>query len=58
MRIYYINEFSKKLGFHPSTIRNYQKKGILPNKRNPINKYRVFTDEDLQKAEKLFNITV
>lgn len=58
MKTYYIAEFAKKLGVYKDTIRNYQKKGLLPDRRNPVNKYRIFTDEDLETARKLVKPTV
>ena len=53
MKTYYIAEFAEKLGVYKDTIRNYQKRGLLPDRRNPANKYRVFTDEDVETAKKL-----
>lgn len=50
---YYIAEFAKLLGVYKDTIRNYQKKGLLQDNRNPVNKYRVFTDSDLEVARKI-----
>lgn len=44
---YKIGEFAKMFGLSIQTIRNYQRKGILPERRNSVNKYRVFTDEDV-----------
>lgn len=44
---YTISEFAKKLGIHPQTIRSYQRKGLLPEKRHPLNGYRIFTEEDV-----------
>lgn len=52
-KTYYIAEFAKILGVYKDTIRNYQKKGLLPDNRNPVNKYRVFTEDDLEIAKKL-----
>lgn len=52
-KTYYIAEFAKLLGVYKDTIRNYQKKGLLPDNRNPVNNYRVFTDDDLEVAKKL-----
>lgn len=52
-KTYYIAEFAKILGVYKDTIRNYQKKGLLPDNRNPVNKYRVFTEDDLETARKI-----
>ena len=38
------------LGVHPDTIRNYEKRGIIPQaKRLPINGYRIWLPEDLEQ---------
>lgn len=47
-----IKQFSEKTGVHINTIRNYQKAGILPDRRDPVNGYRVFTDEDVKTLKK------
>lgn len=52
-KTYYIAEFAKILGVYKDTIRNYQKKGLLEDNRNPVNKYRVFTESDLEVARKI-----
>lgn len=49
----YIKEFAKKLGVYPDTIRNYQKRGVLENRRHPVNNYRIFTQEDLAKMQEI-----
>jgi len=48
-----IAEFAKLAGVHKLTVMNYQKKGLLPDRRNPFNRYRIFTQEDLKKFKKL-----
>jgi DNA-binding transcriptional MerR regulator len=52
-KIMNIAQFAKEAGVHPLTVRNYQKRGLLPDKRNPFNRYRIFTWEDLKKFKKL-----
>lgn len=42
-----VHEFAKAIGVCKETVFNYQKRGILPDRRNPINNYRIFTDEDV-----------
>ena len=38
------------LGVHPDTIRNYEKRGIIPfAKRSPINGYRIWDTKDLEQ---------
>ncbi len=55
-RLYKIGEFAKMFGLSIQTIRNYQRKGILPERRNSINKYRVFTDEDIEVMRGIMKI--
>jgi DNA-binding transcriptional MerR regulator len=52
-KILFINEFAKLAGVYPDTVRNYQEKGLLPDRRNPLNNYRIFTMRDLEKLKKL-----
>lgn len=47
----HLAEFADKVGVSTKTIKNYQKKGLIQDKRNPINNYRLFSMEDL----KIFN---
>lgn len=49
----YISEFAKKLKVHVDTVRNWQKRGILPDRRDKVNNYRIFTQEDLEKIQKM-----
>ena len=38
------------LGVHPDTIRNYEKRGIIPvARRSPVNGYRIWDAEDLDR---------
>jgi len=52
-KIYYITEFAQKVGVYKDTVRNYQKRGLLPNRRNPVNNYRVFTDADIETVRNI-----
>lgn len=52
MKTYHRKEFAKLAGISVDTVRRYQRSGILPDRRDPVNGYRIFTDEDL-KALKL-----
>ena len=54
-KIIHIAEFAQMAGVHPLTVRNYQKKGLLPDRRNPFNRYRIFTYDDLKKFKKLIS---
>lgn len=49
----YIREFAKRLGVHVDTVKNWQARGILDDKRDQVNNYRVFTDEDVKIIQKL-----
>jgi predicted site-specific integrase-resolvase len=44
-----IKQASKILGVAPLTLRNWDKNGKLRAKRHPINNYRVYKIEDLEK---------
>ena len=45
------------LGVHPDTIRNYEKRGLIPAaRRSPINGYRVWTPEDLQVIREVLGV--
>lgn len=42
------------LGVHPDTIRNYEKRGIIPAaRRSPINGYRMWCAEDLERIREI-----
>ncbi len=53
---YYIAEFAEKVGVYKDTVRNYQKKGLLPDRRNKANNYRIFTDEDIKTMKRLTTV--
>ncbi|MFH1411648.1 MAG: MerR family transcriptional regulator [Candidatus Omnitrophota bacterium] len=45
-----VQEVADLLGVYRGTVINYEKRGIFPSpKRNPINGYREYTDEDLDR---------
>ncbi|MBQ3583855.1 MAG: MerR family transcriptional regulator [Lachnospiraceae bacterium] len=46
--IYTIGEMAKKLGIAPSTLRYYDKEGLLPFLEHPKGRIRVFTDKDYE----------
>ncbi|OGW74917.1 MAG: hypothetical protein A2Z72_00080 [Omnitrophica bacterium RBG_13_46_9] len=47
-RRYNIQEVASLLGIYKGTIKNYEDKGIFPRAhRNPINKYREYTPQDI-----------
>ena len=42
------------LGVHPDTVRNYEKRGLIPPaKRSPINGYRIWEPEDLDRIRQV-----
>lgn len=43
-----IKETAELLGVTPLTLRNWDKSGKLPARRNPINNYRVYMREDIE----------
>ena len=50
--IYRIGEFSKIVGMTTKTLRYYDDEGILtPSYRNKANGYRLYSPEDIKKAE-------
>lgn len=54
LKKYTVQEVADTLGIYRGTVINYEKKGIFPPpRRNPINGYREYTEEDI---EKLHNI--
>lgn len=44
---YTIKEFSKKVNLSPSTLRYYEKEGLLPSSKRRNNSHRVYTDSDI-----------
>ena len=49
---YNVQEVADMLGIYRGTVINYEKKGIFPPpRRNPINKYREYTEEDIHKLK-------
>ena len=45
---YNIQEVADLLGIYKGTIKNYEAKGIFPKaRRNPINKYREYSEQDI-----------
>lgn len=44
-----IKEAADILGVNPATLRSWEKAGKLKTYRNPINNYRMYKREDLEK---------
>lgn len=49
----YIQQFAKLVGVHVDTVKNWQAKGILPDNRDQLNNWRIFTQDDVQKIQKM-----
>lgn len=53
-RMYNIQEVANALGLYKGTVLNYEKKHIFPKaRRNPINKYREYTKEDIDRLKRI-----
>ncbi len=51
---YTVQEVADALGVYRGTVVNYEKKGIFPEqRRNPINGYREYTEEDIENLRKI-----
>ena len=51
---YTVQEVADILGIYRGTVINYEKKGIFPHpKRNPINGYREYMEEDIAKLKRI-----
>lgn len=51
---HYIKDVLKKLNVPKSTFLNWEKAGKIPKpKRDPMSRYRYWTDEDLKKLRKI-----
>ena len=49
-----VHEVAEILGICRGTMMNYEKKGIFPPpKRNPINGYREYTEEDIESLRRI-----
>ena len=51
---YTVQEVANILGIYRGTVINYEKKKIFPEpRRNPINGYREYTEEDVEKLKRI-----
>lgn len=48
---YRISEAAKKIGVHPSTLRDLEKRGVITIRRD-WSGFRVFNEEEIQSIEK------
>jgi excisionase family DNA binding protein len=44
-----VQEAASRLGVSPSTLRNWDRAGKLKARRHPINGYRLYASEELEK---------
>ncbi len=55
-QIYSMNEAMQLIGISPNTYRNWEKRGLVPRvQRNPKNKRRCFTKENIQHLQEFVN---
>ena len=51
---YTVQEVADILGIYRGTVINYEKKGIFPQpRRNPINGYREYVEEDIEVLKQI-----
>lgn len=51
---YFIRDIAKILGTTTRTIYNWEKGGKIPKqKRDPMSRYRIYSDEDLRRLKKI-----
>jgi DNA-binding transcriptional MerR regulator len=54
MQKYTVQQVADMLGIYRGTVINYEKRGIFPApRRNPINRYREYTEEDVGRLRKI-----
>jgi DNA-binding transcriptional MerR regulator len=54
-----VDQVAKQLGISKQTLYRYEKKRIFPYpKRNPINRWRQYTEEDIQKLKEIMRGSV
>ncbi len=53
---YTVQEVADILGIYRGTVINYEKKDIFPlPRRNPINRYREYTEEDVEGLKRILD---
>jgi DNA-binding transcriptional MerR regulator len=54
LRLFAAQEIADKLGISKQTLFRYEKKGIFPRaRRNLVNRWRQYTEEDLKKLKEI-----
>jgi len=55
---YTVQEVADILGIYRGTVINYEKRGVFPQpKRNPINGYREYAEEEVEKLRNILEGT-
>jgi DNA-binding transcriptional MerR regulator len=58
-KLFAAQEVAAKLGISKQTLFRYEKKGVFPKaKRNMINRWRQYTEEDLRKLREIMRGSV
>ena len=54
MQMLTVGKIAAAVGVHPDTIRNYEKRGLIPRaRRSPLNGYRVWNPDDLDRIRQV-----
>jgi len=54
---YTVQEVADILGIYRGTVINYEKKGIFPpSRRNPINGYREYSEDDIHELRRILEV--
>ena len=53
MRLYRISGAAKLVGLHPTTLRRYERMGLLSVQRDDTGQ-RVYTEEDINRVRKIW----
>lgn len=51
MKRFFIGDVAKRFGLNPRTIRYYETIGILPKAKRTESRYRIYTDEAIERLE-------
>lgn len=55
-QFYTVNDVIRELKISKNTLYNWEAAGKIPKaKRHPMNKYRVYTKDDIEKIKKIVN---
>lgn len=49
----HIGEFSRLVGLHPSTLRKFEERQLLPFPVRDYNGRRIYSDEDVRRVKKI-----